>query len=224
MEIKVELLSFGIPMNHFPVDDDSSIIGPADFCDRRRSLEHERRVEQGSRILAPGKLDILLGRGKPVQEWLGNLQLISTLVANADLHNSTAMNRRGAKNELCHEIITQIKESGGRFLRREEGAVEWIEVDDAMAREKVSHGFRNKRHSESTSGQTRKAGSEMGGSSIVPLEKLSAVFLPNIQGGRKRPRTMDALPGEEKIASQLAMHPKWRYYELGAGNVDQSRL
>ena len=80
-----------------------------------------------------------------MQEWLGNLQLSSTLAANADRHNGTAMNRRGAKNELCDEIITQIKESGGRFLKREEGAVEWHEVDDAMARVKVSHGFRNHR-------------------------------------------------------------------------------
>ena len=145
MEIQAKLLSFGIPMNHFPIDDDSNIIGPADFCERRRSIEHERRKEQGSRILAPGKLDILLGRGKPMQEWLGNLQLSSTLVANADLYNSTAMDRRGAKNELCDEIVTQIKESGGRFLKREEGAVEWREVDDDMARLKVSHGFRNHR-------------------------------------------------------------------------------
>ena len=111
MEIKVKLLSFGIPMNHFPIDDDSNIIGPADFCERRRSIEHERRIEQGSRILAPGTLDILLGRGKPMQEWLGNLQLSSTLAANADLHNSTTMNCHGAKNEICNEIVTQIKKS-----------------------------------------------------------------------------------------------------------------
>ena len=147
MEIQVKLLSFGIPMDNFPIDDESNIIGLSDFCDRRRSIEHKRRIEQGSRILAPGKLDILLGRGQPMQEWLGNLQLSSTLAANADLHNSTAMNRHGAKNELCDKIVTQIKESGGRFLKREEGAVEWYEVDDTMARVKVSHGFRNHRHS-----------------------------------------------------------------------------
>jgi hypothetical protein len=82
MESKVELLSFGIPMNHFPIDNDSKLIGLTDFCERRRSIEHERRIEQGSRILAPGKLDILLVRGKPLQEWLGNLQLSSTIAAN----------------------------------------------------------------------------------------------------------------------------------------------
>jgi hypothetical protein len=155
MELKAELLSFGIPMNHFPIDNDSKIIGLTDFCERRRSIEQERRIEQGSRILAPGKLDILLGRGKPLQEWLGNVQLNSTLAAHADRHNSTAMTRRGAKNELCDEIVTRIKESGGRFLKRELGAVEWIEVDDVMAREKVSRGFRKHRLSlsKTTSGK-----------------------------------------------------------------------
>ena len=140
-----------------------------------------------------------------MQEWLGNLQLSSTIAANADLHNSTAMNRHGTKNELCDKIVTQIKESGGRFLKREEGAVEWHEVDDAMAREKVSHGFRNKRRSEPTSGQTRKAGSEMDYLSIAPVEKLSVELRPNIHGGRKRPWTMDVLPDEENTASQLAI-------------------
>jgi hypothetical protein len=207
MEIQCELLSFGIPMDHFPLDDDYKLLGLKDFFERRSNIENERRIEQGSRILAPCKLDILLGRGKPMQEWLGNLQLATTLATYADLHNSTAMNRRGAKNDLCDEIVRLLKESGGRFLKREEGALEWIEVDDTMAREKVSHGFRNQRLSlsKTTLGQTRKAGSEMGGSRIVPVESLSAVNHPNIDGGSKRPRKMDALHDEEKTVSKLSI-------------------
>ena len=159
-------------MNHFPVDDDSKLIGLTDFCEKRRSIEHERRIEQAPRILAPGKLDILLGRGKPAQEWCGNLQLATTIVDNAVRRHTTDMNRRGAKNDLSHDIVKVVKGSGGRFLKREKGALEWIEVDDIIAREKVNNGFRNQRQflTKTTSGQTRKAGSEMSGSSMDALD------------------------------------------------------
>ena len=145
MEIQCELLmSFGIPMDHFPLDDDYKLISLKQFFERRSSIKNERRIERGSRILAPCKLDILLGRGKPVQKWLGNLRQATTLAANADRRNSTAVNRHGAKNDLRDEIVRLLKEPGGQFLKREEGDLEWIEeVDDTMAREKVSHGFRN---------------------------------------------------------------------------------
>jgi hypothetical protein len=220
MEIKFKLLSFGIQMDHFPIDDDSKLLGLTDFCERRRAIENARRVEQDSRILAPGKLDILLGRGKPMQEWLGNLQLGLILGDNADLHNSTAMNRRGAKNDLSHDIVENVKDSGGRFLKRQKGDLEWIEVDDVIAREKVNNGFRNKGRQfltkPTSSGNTRKAGLELSDTSIDPVEECIGhaeellSHPPNILDGggiSKRPRTttMDTPPAyyEDKTASQL---------------------
>jgi hypothetical protein len=129
-------------MGRFPIDDDSKLLGLTDFCKRRSSIEHKRRVEQDSRILAPGKLDVLLGRGKPLQDWLGNLQLGIIIGDNADRRN-TDMNRHGAKNDLSHAIVEIVKKSGGRFLKRKKGDLEWNEVDDVIAREKVNNGFRN---------------------------------------------------------------------------------
>jgi hypothetical protein len=214
MEIKSKLLSFGIPMDHFPIDDDSKLIGLTDFSERRSTIEHERRVEQKSRILVPGKLDILLGRGKPIQEWLGNLQLGIILGENADRRN-TDMNRRGSKNDLSHEIVEIVKESGGRFLQRQKGDLEWIEVDDVIARDKVNNGFRNL--TKATSGHTRKAGSELSDTRIVPVEEcigdaeeLFSYHLNMHDGGgiSKRPRrtTMDIPPvhDQETTTSQLS--------------------
>ena len=200
MEIKFKLMSFGIPMHHFPVDDDSKLIGLTDFCERRSSIENDRREKQAPRILAPGKLDILLGRGKPMQNWCGNLQLATIIVDNAVRRNAD-MNRRGAKNDLSHDIVKDVKGSGGRFLKREKGALEWVEVDDIIAREKVNNGFRNQRHflTKTTSGQTRKAGSDTCGSSTVteeesidPVKQLLPVVKPprNMHGGGKRLRTI----------------------------------
>jgi hypothetical protein len=203
VEIKLKLLSFGIPMDHFPIDDDSKLVpGLTDFCERRRSIDHDRRIQQASRILAPGKSDILLGRGKPMQNWCGNLQLATILLDNADRRN-TEMSRRGAKNDLSHDIVKSVKEYGGRFLKREKGALEWFEVDDIIAREKVNNGFRNQRQSSltkasNTSGETRNDRSGIFGNR-VPTEEcivavealLSVVSRPTIQhAGCKRPRTM----------------------------------
>jgi hypothetical protein len=214
MEIKFKLLSFGIPMDHFPIDDDSKLIGLTDFFEKRSCIEHERRLEQKSRILAPGKLDILLGRGKPIQQWLGNLQLGIILGDNADRRN-TDMNRRGAKNDLSHDIVEIVKESGGRFLKRQKGDLEWIEVDDVIARDKVNNGFRNL--TKATSGHTRKAESELSDTSIVPDECIGHAeevlsHHVNIHDGggiSKRPRrtTMDTPPvhDEENTASQLSI-------------------
>jgi hypothetical protein len=222
MEIKFKLLSFGIPMDHFPIDDDSKLISLTDFCERRSTIERERRVEQDSRILAPGKLDILLGRGKPIQDWLGNLQLGIILGDNADRRN-TDMNRRGAKNDLSHDIVETVKESGGRFLKRQKGDMEWIEVDDFIAREKVNNGFRNQERQSLTkatsSEKPRKAESELSDTSIVPVEECigHAVELlrrpSNIHDGgviSKRPprrTTMDTPPvhDEEKTASKQSI-------------------
>jgi hypothetical protein len=177
MEIKYKLQSFGIPMDLFPIDDDSKLLGLTDFVARRSAIENERRVEQGSRILAPGKLDILLGRGKPNQVWCGNLQLATILLEN-EYRRNTVMNRRGAKNLFSRYIVDIIKGSGGRFLKREKGAMEWIEVDDIIAQEKVNNGFRNQRQ------LLAKA---------MPVEELLAVASPpNVHCGEKRPRPMDA--------------------------------
>jgi hypothetical protein len=114
------------------------------YLERRKAIEEERRREQGTAILAPDKLDTLLGRGKPIQEWPGNVRLCSILGTHLERHRE-AVKRRGAKNALCDEIVESIKSSGGRFLKREEGGSEWVEVDDAVAREKISHGFRNQK-------------------------------------------------------------------------------
>ena len=47
------------------------------------------------------------------------------------------------KTVLAERIVTIIHESGGRFLKR--GNDVWVEVDDIMAREKISHFFRKLR-------------------------------------------------------------------------------
>jgi hypothetical protein len=153
LEIQFALMSFGIPMKNFPFDDDCRVNNLKDFLEKRKTIEAEKsRVKQGAitMILAPEKLDVLLGRGRPIQDWVGNVWYSSIIEATIERHHE-AVRRRGAKNEICDEIVEIIKGSGGRFLKRKEGGLEWVEVDDALARKKVSHAFRNQKQSSKAS-------------------------------------------------------------------------
>jgi hypothetical protein len=134
-------------MKNFPLDDDCKVKDLQEFIDKRKIVEGDRRREnQGVNITAPEKFDVLLGRGRPVQAWVGNVWYSSIIEATFERHRE-AGGRRGAKKELCDEVIEIIKGAGGRFLKREEAGLEWVEVDDALARKKVSHAFRNQKQS-----------------------------------------------------------------------------
>ena len=132
-------------MKNFPLDDNFKLKDSKDFIEKRKTVEdNKRRENQGVNILAPEKFDVLLGRGRPVQAWVGNVWYSSIIEATFARHHE-AGGRRGAKTELCDEVIGIIKSRGGRFLQRQEGGLEWVEVDDVQARMKVSHAFRNQK-------------------------------------------------------------------------------
>lgn len=153
-------MSFGIPMKYFPLDDNFKVKDSKDLIEKRRLIEDKKRREnQGTNILAPEKYDVLLGRGRPVQAWVGNVWYSSIIEATFARHNE-AGGRRGAKTELCDEVIEIIKSRGGRFLQREEGGLEWVEVDDDQARIKVSHAFRNQKQASRAALRPAKVGND----------------------------------------------------------------
>lgn len=89
----------------------------------------------------PCNKDVLLGKGKPIQEFCGN-QRLATLVDNymEDYNNCS----RIEKTTLAAKLVSTVKEYGGHFLSKESGV--WISVSDDLARDKVSHMFRHQRH------------------------------------------------------------------------------
>jgi hypothetical protein len=50
------------------------------------------------------------------------------------------------KTDIAKHIVNIIHESHGRFLKFEESEGCWMEVENGVAREKISHIFRNQRH------------------------------------------------------------------------------
>jgi hypothetical protein len=91
-------------------------------------------------IYDPLQNNVLLGRGKPVQQRPGNVRFREMLDKHMGKYNDRG--EKGAK--FTAHILHLVKEGGGRFLMElEDGG--WVEVDEATAREKVSRAFRTRR-------------------------------------------------------------------------------
>jgi hypothetical protein len=88
-------------------------------------------------IRDPLPSDILLGRGKPIQERPGNVRFREMIDTHKDKYE-----QQGARGKASAYIVRLVKEEGGRFLKELDRGGGWIEVDDAAARTKVSHAFR----------------------------------------------------------------------------------
>jgi hypothetical protein len=83
--------------------------------------------------------DVLLGRGKPIQQRPGNIRFREMLEKHMDKYGQQS--KMGEKNKVSACIVHMVKEEGGRFLKElKDGG--WVEVDEATARAKVSHSFR----------------------------------------------------------------------------------
>jgi len=93
-------------------------------------------------VLVPGELDILLGRGRGAQNHKGNIhyrQVVETFRSRYE-----QIPQKGAKTQLIREVVAVIYDNGGRFLKLD-GFGRWIPVDPEVARDKVSHSFRNQK-------------------------------------------------------------------------------
>jgi hypothetical protein len=95
--------------------------------------------DQGSvGSLEPQPCDVLFGRGKPFQTHPGNIYFLSLIDTQRGAYDIAG---RGMKKEITSRIILLVKESSGRFLKKETN-VGWIEVEDHVARLKASTAFR----------------------------------------------------------------------------------
>jgi hypothetical protein len=108
--------------------------------------------------MTPGTFDVLFGRGK-VKDHCGNIVLHKLL---ADRQNRYEAAERWEKTVIAEEIVSMIRERGGRFLKPDK-MCQWVEVDSEAAREKVSHTFRSRR----TKGKTPSSSSVSSHSAIA---------------------------------------------------------
>ena len=94
-------------------------------------------------ILVPRSMDVLMGRGLHPESRLGSMRLRHLLLERKEQYDNST---KAQKRQIMEEILGLMKESGCRFLRKVKGG--YVECDESVAREKVSHGFRNMRSKE----------------------------------------------------------------------------
>lgn len=147
---KSVLQSFGIPVDAFPflqpdgVDLDENV--HQHYIQERRRVEQEHwrlstlQEESSGLVSYPTKNDVLVGRGRPYQEFQGNLRY--SLLIDMNLSKYLKATNRFEKTCVFMDIVKLIQENNGRFLQRNSQG--WEIVKDNVAREKVSHIFRTK--------------------------------------------------------------------------------
>lgn len=90
----------------------------------------------------PSKKDVLFGRGKSIQNHMGNQRYRQLIEDSYSLYEAS---KKDQKTHIAEEVIRIIHGSGGRFLR-DDGATGWVRVADSnMLRKKVAHAFRGLR-------------------------------------------------------------------------------
>jgi hypothetical protein len=143
-DILFKLLTFGIPDNVLPItaDGEPKVKSHRSWLKSRRRQEETQADAEVEIIVVPRRLDILLGRGKPIQEHFGNLRYHALL----DYYqNAYERAMKFDKCQISRRIVETVHANNGRFLKQEGAG--WSLVDDHVARDKVSHAFRTRRTS-----------------------------------------------------------------------------
>jgi hypothetical protein len=144
-EVQQKLATFGILPHSLPVsvDGELKLQNHREWLQMRRVVEGiEGDLDESKAItITPSRYDILFGRGRPMRDHPGNLELLFLVEQNSSAYNSA---NKQEKTRLSLEILRMLKAKPSRFLKKNTSGV-WQEVDEDMAREKVSHAFRTMR-------------------------------------------------------------------------------
>jgi hypothetical protein len=134
------LLTFGIQDGALPVTAE----GEAKIKLHKKWIQLRRQEEKGpkhiKRIVLPGCVDVLFGRGKPIQEHPGNLRYHYILDMYQESYECA---KKFQKMEISETVVQSVQKYHGRFLKQDGAG--WVMVDDITARDKVSHAFRTRR-------------------------------------------------------------------------------
>ena len=141
-ENQYKLLTFGIPKKALPISMNGEVKRKnyRQWLKNRYSHEEDETMTLQNSILIPGRLDVLFGRGKPIQSHIGNLRY-QVLLDKHRLAYEEA--KKYEKLDITKQIVAQVQQYSGRFLKAEGAG--WKEVDDTAASQKISHAFRTRR-------------------------------------------------------------------------------
>lgn len=137
-KVSFQLQTYGIPYND---DSPMKVVNGQLNVKWHSQWLQIRQAQEGASpdakesITIPHRFDVLFGRSKIAKKHTGNLRaahLVSMWQTKYDEAGG-----RYAKTAISYELIEIIKDSGGKFLKSEDSG--WVEVEDDVAREKISH-------------------------------------------------------------------------------------
>lgn len=143
MENLYALMTYGISDHSIPVSEDGRIKlkNHLDYLEMMFLKDrHDESNEGHEMVTLPLLSDVLLGRGKPIQEHTGNIRLAVMVDDMVPQYNQCS---KLGKTQLSVDVVKMVKAASGRFLSKDTGI--WMEVSDNVARDKVSHLFRTRR-------------------------------------------------------------------------------
>jgi hypothetical protein len=144
-EVQQKLATFGILPQSLPVsvDGELKLENHREWLRMRWVVEgvEEDLDETKSSIITPSRHDILFGRGRRIRDNPGNLGLLFLVEQERSVYEATD---RREKTRIALVIVRMLKAKRSRFLKKNASGI-WKEVDEDMAREKVSHAFRTMR-------------------------------------------------------------------------------
>jgi hypothetical protein len=173
-------MTFGIPVASLPVTIDGELKRKNHLEWIKMRKRQEVDISDESRIVVPAHADVLFGRGTPFREHIGNMRLFNLLDAN--LMRYEVVTSKG-KSGVIAEMVELTKAEHGRFLKQQ--GCTWVEVDDKMAREKVSHAFRTRLRISASNGETN---TNDGNNTQKPT-----LIRPDNQSSRKSPVLIDSV-------------------------------
>jgi hypothetical protein len=151
VEIQYALMTFGVPTKTLPVASagEYKLGNHMDWLEKRKQLEGA--MDGTARIIVPGPFDVLVGRGRFIQEHAGNLRYRHIVEGRMERYEQAT--KRVEKTDLTAAVVKVVNQRGGRFLKQDRGG--WMEIDADSARDKVSHSFRNLRKTIGTTGTNK---------------------------------------------------------------------
>lgn len=109
--------------------------------DPRDSVALKERPPQ---VLKPSKLDVLCGRGAPIQSHEGNVRMRKIVSKYSKRYMEARKYRKQLIAEEALEVVKQPDDKNPvRFLRKASREDYWEEVDDKTASDKVQHTLRS---------------------------------------------------------------------------------
>ena len=141
-ECQYKLITFGVPVPVLPVTYDGELktTNHLKWIARRKAKDTKMIDKTGvfEGVDLPGRNDVLLGRGRTVQDHPSSVRLRN--IVSCFLEEYKRASKRD-KKVIAWKVVEAIKGQGGRFLKR--NADDWsVEISDETAREKVSMTFR----------------------------------------------------------------------------------